>query len=143
VSHVAADDDVDAFHADATTGGGIAVDDQQTTMSGGTGCRTCIAAHMHEAGHHVLGDAVSGVTLNDDGGTLIHAGTVITDVTGDLYPRRCVGTNGQGVLPPGVQHAPHCVVGIRGQRVQLFVQLADRGGCEVDRFGAHAARSQT
>ena len=38
-----------------------------------------VARHMHEAGHHVLGDADPRIAVDQHGGELVHPGAVIAD----------------------------------------------------------------
>ena len=102
VPDVAADDDVDALHRDATPRCGIAVDDQQSAVCGRAGGLGRVALDPHDAAHHVLGDAGACVAVDDDLGLLVHARGVVADVPDDGHldggvaarPRRCARPRG-------------------------------------------------
>ncbi len=133
---------------DAAARGGIAVDHQQPAMRRRARRLAGVAAHMHVAGHHVLGDAGAGVAVDDDRGAACSCrrsssrhGRRSRRRTGASSPDR------QRVPPARVQHAPMRPLVSGDQRVQRLRSARARG-LRRDRrrrgavIRAHAPRSR-
>ena len=113
---------------------------KQPAAAGGAGRLAGVARHMHEARHHVLGDADPGVAVDQHGGELVHAGAVIADRPVDLDGDRRVEPGGNGMAPRRMVDDPVPLIGVGAEAVQRRVQLAERRGAEID--VRHDQRSQ-
>ena len=65
----------------------VAIYDQQSAATGRARRLRRIALHVHATGHHVLGQARSGIAVHRDMRVLVHTGAVIADmaVDGDAH----------------------------------------------------------
>ncbi len=99
-----------------------------------------ITFDMNGAGHHVLGDANTGIAFHDDVRQLVHATAVIADVPVDLDGDGFVETACNGMLAVGMIDNPMSLVGVRRQLMQSRVQFAQRLGGKIE--CRHQARSQ-
>src|SRR5215470_11587581 len=75
--------DVEPSHRYPAACRGIAVDDQQPAASRCTGRLRHITLHVHATRHDVLRHAGSGIAVDGDGGSLVHAGAIVAHMTFD------------------------------------------------------------
>src|SRR3954449_3140150 len=147
VADRAADDDVDALHRDAAARRGVAVDDHEAAAAGGGSRLARVALDDHGPGHDVLGDPDARVAVHADRRLLVHARAVVADVPVDLDRDRRVEPDRQRVRAARVHDAPvaRLCVGASSERVKARVELAARGGGEVERLDGHVGldRHQT
>ena len=107
------DDDIDSLHRDATSRRCIAVDYEEAAAAGCASRLRCVAFHMDPPGHHVFGDTLAGVAVEDDVRLLVHAGAVIADMSLDLDRDRRVDAGSDRVLSARIEHTPMRFVGVR------------------------------
>src|ERR1700691_2943783 len=128
----AADDNVDALHRNAAARTGIAFDHHQPAMAGGRGRLRSIASDADDAGHDVLREPRSSMTIDRDRRLLVHAGAVVADMAFDLDLNRAIDADGYGMGASRVKDAPKALIGFRGQLVHALVERAHADDAEIE-----------
>ncbi len=132
VADRAFDDDIDALHRNAAPCAGVAIDHKRSAMGGGAGGLAGVSFHMHEAGHHVLGDADASVAVDNDMRLLVHAGAVIADMPIDIDLNRRGQANRDGVATAGIEDAPIALISLPADAMQDRVQPTNGFRFKVD-----------
>src|SRR6202043_2720453 len=99
-------ENIDALHRNAAARGGVAVDDQQSAATDGTGRLAGIAHDVNQSVHHVFGNPGAGIAANPDRRPLGHAAAIIADMAVDLDLDRGIDADADGVVALGVLDLP-------------------------------------
>ncbi len=97
MADIALHDDIDAFHRNPATGGGIALDDEKPAATGSTRILRGIPS-MTTVPDIMFSATPAGRAVNGDGATIIHTGAVIADRTMHIDGYGTVDADGNGVM---------------------------------------------
>ncbi len=139
MSDIALDDYIDALHRDAAAGGRVAADHEQPAAASRSGVLAGVAFNDDPSRHHVFGQARTRRTMDNNIGSVVHAGTVVSDGALDIDRHLRGYTDRHCVMAARVEDVKVDIVTSFLHPVHGAVKLPQRGDRQIK--GRHRVKS--